>query len=101
MRASTVQVESEIVDVAPNGRHRVRFKAVEPDKVRPSIAEMVTLWDRCVTERSVHPLVGLAASNLDFLCIHPFRGRKRPRVALVVAASVLPSGLRCRALHQF
>ena len=41
--------------------------------MRPSMAEMVTLWDRCVTERWVHPLVGLAASNLDFLCIHPFR----------------------------
>ena len=65
--------ESEIIDVQPNGRRRVRFKAVDPDKVRPSIAEMVTLWDRCVTERWVHPLVGLAASSLDFLCIHPFR----------------------------
>lgn len=65
--------ESEIIEVEPSGRRRVRFKAVDPDKVRPSIAEMVTLWDRCVTERWVHPLVGLAASNLDFLCIHPFR----------------------------
>jgi Fic family protein len=65
--------ESEIIEVQPNGRRRVRFKAVDPDKVRPSMAEMVTLWDRCVTERWVHPLVGLAASNLDFLCIHPFR----------------------------
>ena len=26
-----------------------------------------------MAERWVHPLVGLAASNLDFLCIHPFR----------------------------
>jgi hypothetical protein len=59
--------------VQPNGRRRVRFKAVDADKVRPSFAEMLTLWDRCVTERWVHPLVGLAASNLDFLCIHPFR----------------------------
>ncbi len=25
-----------------------------------------------MAERCVHPLVGLAASNLDFLCIHPF-----------------------------
>src|SRR2546427_125326 len=58
---------------APNSRRRVRFRAVDPKRVRPSIAEMVTLWDRCMTERWVHPLVGLAASNLDFLCIHPFR----------------------------
>jgi len=65
--------ESEIIEVQANGRRRVRFKAVDPDNVRPSMAEMVTLWDRCVMERWVHPLVGLAASNLDFLCIHPFR----------------------------
>ncbi len=65
--------ESEIIEVQPNGRRRVRFKAVDPRNVRPSIAEMVILWDRCATERWVHPLVGLAASNLDFLCIHPFR----------------------------
>ena len=65
--------ESEIIEVQPSGRRRVRFKAVDPNNVRPSMAEMVTLWDRCVIERWVHPLVGLAASNLDFLCIHPFR----------------------------
>jgi hypothetical protein len=33
-------------------------RAVDADKVRASIAEMVTLWDRCVTERWVHPLLG-------------------------------------------
>jgi len=65
--------ESEIVEIQADGRRRVRFKAVEAPKVRPSIVETLTLWDRCVTERWVHPLVGLAASNLDFLCIHPFR----------------------------
>ncbi len=27
----------------------------------------------CLRERWVHPLVALAAFNLDFLCIHPFR----------------------------
>lgn len=65
--------ESEIVEVQPNGRRRVRFKAVEAGHVPPSMAELMSLWNRCVTERWVHPLVGLAASNLDFLCIHPFR----------------------------
>ena len=65
--------ESEIVEVQTDGRRRVRFRAVEAGKVQPSVAELVGLWDRSVTERWVHPLVGLAASNLDFLCIHPFR----------------------------
>ena len=65
--------ESEIVEVQPNGRRRLRFRAVEAGKVPTSVAELVTLWDRSLTERWVHPLVSLAASNLDFLCIHPFR----------------------------
>jgi Fic family protein len=33
----------------------------------------VDLWSRALRERSVHPLIALAAFNLDFLCIHPFR----------------------------
>jgi len=65
--------ESEIVEIQADGRRRVRFKAVEARKVRPAMAEMVTLWKRCVAEQWIHPLVGLAAANLDFLCIHPFR----------------------------
>ncbi len=65
--------ESEVVEIQADGRRRVRFKAVEARQVTPAMAEMVTLWKRCVAERWIHPLVGLAASNLDFLCIHPFR----------------------------
>src|SRR5256885_12187934 len=30
-------------------------------------------WDRCLKEKWVPPSVALAAFNLDFLCIHPFR----------------------------
>jgi hypothetical protein len=35
--------------------------------------EMVNLWNQCLLDRWVHALVALAAFNLDFLCIHPFR----------------------------
>lgn len=30
-------------------------------------------WRACLDERWVPPLIALAAFNLDFLCIHPFR----------------------------
>jgi hypothetical protein len=30
-------------------------------------------WQACLEERWVPPLIALAAFNLDFLCIHPFR----------------------------
>lgn len=37
------------------------------------MAELIDLWDQCLQKRWVHPLVAMAAFNLDFLCIHPFR----------------------------
>ena len=35
--------------------------------------DLVGQWHRCLEERWVHPLAGLAALNLGLLCIHPFR----------------------------
>jgi hypothetical protein len=35
--------------------------------------DLMEMWDRCIFERWVHPLIAMAAFNLDFLCIHPFR----------------------------
>jgi hypothetical protein len=37
------------------------------------MAALVDLWRDCLRERWIHPLIALAAFNLDFLCIHPFR----------------------------
>lgn len=37
------------------------------------MAELAADWQRCLDERWIHPLDALAAFNLDFLCIHPFR----------------------------
>jgi Fic family protein len=35
--------------------------------------ELIKMWDRCLLEKWVHPLIAMAGFNLDFLCIHPFR----------------------------
>ncbi len=67
------RVNSDIIEKYPDGRQRVRFKTVEAARVTESMGEMIDLWNRCLDERWVHPLIGLAAFNLDFLCIHPFR----------------------------
>lgn len=37
------------------------------------MGKLVSLWSRSLEERWVPPLIALAAFNLDFLCIHPFR----------------------------
>lgn len=64
---------SDIIERYPDGTTRVRFKTVHPDKTSHYMSELVALWNHCLRERWVHPLVAMAAFNLDFLCIHPFR----------------------------
>jgi len=38
-----------------------------------AVRDLVEAWATCLRERWTHPLIALAAFNLDFLCIHPFR----------------------------
>lgn len=65
--------ESDIIEKYPDGTSRVRFRTVSPAKTPAYMAELIDLWNQCLRERWVHPLVAMAAFNLDFLCIHPFR----------------------------
>ncbi len=37
------------------------------------MTELVFFWNNALEERRLHPLLAVAAFNLDFLCIHPFR----------------------------
>ena len=37
------------------------------------MGNLINLWKECITESNIPPLIALAAFNLDFLCIHPFR----------------------------
>lgn len=67
------KVNSDIIEKYPDGRQRVRFKTVEAIKTAEAMRELIDLWNRSLDERWIHPLVSLAAFNLDFLCIHPFR----------------------------
>ncbi|MDA8089105.1 MAG: Fic family protein [Nitrospiraceae bacterium] len=64
---------SDIIEKYPDGTSRVRFKTVSPAQTPKYMAQLVDLWDQCLRERWVHPLAAMAAFNLDFLCIHPFR----------------------------
>ncbi len=65
--------DGDIIERHTNGRTRVRFKTVPASKTPEYLDSLLEMWDRCLKERWVHPLVALAAFNLDFLCIHPFR----------------------------
>ncbi|MGH7767563.1 MAG: Fic family protein [Candidatus Binatia bacterium] len=65
--------DSDIVEKYPDGRERVRFKAVPAAETKEFMREQVEMWRRSLRERWAHPLIALAAFSLDFLCIHPFR----------------------------
>jgi Fic family protein len=65
--------DSDIIEKYPDGRERVRFKTVSAARTPSSMTELVELWTRGLREQLIHPLILLSASNLDFLCIHPFR----------------------------
>jgi Fic family protein len=65
--------DGDIIEKYPDGRERVRFKTVPAAGTPAAMAELVSLWHGCLKEKWAHPLLGLAAFNLDFLCIHPFR----------------------------
>ena len=65
--------DGDIIERYPDGRSRVRFRTVRAAQTPAFMRDLVKLWHQSLHERSVHPLIALAAFNLDFLCIHPFR----------------------------
>lgn len=65
--------DSDIIERDAEGRERVRFRTVAAADTPARMAELLRDWQRGLEERWAHPLIALAAFNLDFLCIHPFR----------------------------
>ena len=65
--------DSDIIERSPDGTERIRFQTV-PAKATPrAMKELLHDWNATLKEKKIHPLIALAAFNLDFLCIHPFR----------------------------
>jgi Fic family protein len=65
--------DADIVERYPDAPERIRFRTVTAAETPAAMAELASDWQRCQDERWIHPLIALAAFNLDFLCIHPFR----------------------------
>lgn len=64
--------ENDIVDVLPDGTHRLRFAPVAPGQVDVAMADAVAGYRRVSSAGQVDPLIAIPAFVLDFLCIHPF-----------------------------
>src|SRR4030065_496735 len=73
MRGNIKERDGDIIEKQPDGRERVRFKTVSADMTPAFMTELIELWNRGLREQWMQPLLLLAAFNLDFLCIHPFR----------------------------
>lgn len=65
--------DGDIIERYPDGRERIRFRTVAATRTANAMSELLAQWDACIKDRKVHPLIAMAAFNLDFLCIHPFR----------------------------
>ena len=63
----------DIIEKLPTGGERVRFRSVSPAETPDFTRQLVALWRDQSRDRDISPLIVLAAFNLDFLCIHPFR----------------------------
>jgi Fic family protein len=65
--------DADIIERFVDGGERIRFRTVPAARAPDAMSELVGSWRDCLRERWVHPLIALAAFNLDFLCVHPFR----------------------------
>jgi len=65
--------QNEIVEILPNGRRTIRFRPLEPERVAAAMEELCLSYRTAIDQRQVVALLAVAATVLDFLCIHPFR----------------------------
>lgn len=65
--------DSDIIEKHPDGSSSIRFQTVPAARVSSCMKQLFGDWRECIRDGKVHPLIAMAAFNLDFLCIHPFR----------------------------
>jgi Fic family protein len=63
----------DIIERMPDGRSRVRFRSVSPGETPAYMRQLTAWWHDEIRDHRIAHLIVLAAFNLDFLCIHPFR----------------------------
>jgi Fic family protein len=65
--------DGEISEKHPDGRVTLRFKPLSATETPKAMEQLCADLQRLLRNGEVPPLLLLAAFNLDFLCIHPFR----------------------------
>lgn len=65
--------DNEIVQIMPDGGRRVRFIPTPAARTATEIDDLCAAYVRLTDGGSVPPLLIIATTVFDFLCIHPFR----------------------------
>lgn len=65
--------DGDIVERYADGAERVRFRPVPASDTPAQMGKLIETWILCMQEKWIPTAVAIAAFNLDFLCIHPFR----------------------------
>lgn len=65
--------DGDIIERYADGSERVRFRTESAKRTPAAMDQLIADWQNCLEERWVPPMIAIAAFNLDFLCIHPFR----------------------------
>lgn len=84
--------DNDIIEKYPDGRERIRFKTVAAKDIPEAMDALIGDYPFAIKDRVVHPLVALAALNLDFLCIHPFRDGNGRVSRLLLVLTLLQNG---------
>jgi|SRR3989339_113057 len=65
--------DGDIIEVRHDGTSSIRFRTVPAAETALCMNELIDSWQECLRDAKIPYLVAMAAFNLDFLCIHPFR----------------------------
>lgn len=65
--------DGNIIERFADGQERIRFKPTPARETPAAMEKLIDAWNRCGQEKWAPIAIALAAFNLDFLCIHPFR----------------------------
>jgi len=65
--------DNEIVELLPDGRHRVRFKPTVVAQTARAVDDLCSAYQRLTAAQQAPPLLMVSTMVFDLLCIHPFR----------------------------
>jgi Fic family protein len=88
--------DAHIIERYADGRERIRFRPTPANLTPTAMRDLVRAWNDCTKEKWAAGPVALAAFNLDFLCIHPFRdGNGREWIRNILAGMRREEKLTC------